>query len=93
MSGKGDEVDEMMKELSIPLRRIQLEKDIRENLDPERMSELHVAALNLLTAVLNCLTADIHHFTDSKLGTLLVKISDRSREGFENNFSTEGCIK
>lgn len=73
MSGKGDEVDEMMKELSIPLRRIQLEKDIRKHLDSEQMSELHVPALNLLVAVLNCLTADIHHFTDSKLGTLFVK--------------------
>lgn len=74
MSGKGDEIEEMMKELSIPLRRIQLKKDIRENFDSEQMEELQVAALNLLTAVLNCLTADIHHFTDSKLGTLLVRI-------------------
>ena len=83
-----------MKELSIlPLRRIQLEKDIRKKIDSERMEELHVAALILLTAVLNCLTADIHYLTDSKFGTVLEgKSSYCSRKVLENNFSREWLI-
>lgn len=67
-SGRGEEVDEMMKDLSRPLRRIQLEEGFHGDLSSPALIAVQVAALNILIAVLEALTYDIHYLTDSRIG-------------------------
>ena len=59
-----------MKELSIPLQRLQLGKQFSANLNSPGMEAVQATALNLLTAIVQSLSSYIHYLTDSKLGTL-----------------------
>lgn len=64
----------MMKDLSIPLRRIQLEKVVKSKKEDAEGEEdpalvaVQVAALNMLTAIVETLTFDIHYLSDNSLG-------------------------
>jgi NACHT domain len=73
-SGRGDEVNEMMKELSIPLQRLQLGKQFPANLNSPEIATVQVTALNLLTVVVQSLSSYIHYLTDSKLGKPPLKL-------------------
>lgn len=56
-----------MKDLSIPLRRIQL-GELQNNFSSPAEVTVRVAALNVLTAVIQTLIFDIHYLTDSGFG-------------------------
>ena len=58
----------MMRELSMPLRRLQLNKQFPDGVDSAHMMAIHVTAIQLLTAVIQSLTSYIHYLTDSKFG-------------------------
>ena len=65
----------MMKDLAIPLRRIQLEKAVKVDLHDSAQIALQVAALNVLTAIVQTLTFDIHYLSDSSIGSHLSLLS------------------
>lgn len=66
----------MMKDLSIPPGRIQLEKVVRGDSSDPAQAAVQVAALNVLTAIVETLTFDIHYLSDSGIGISLTFFSN-----------------
>ena len=66
---KKDVVEEMIKTLSNPLKRIVLGK--RLQLSSAQMAYIRPAALSLLTEIIRGLSTYIHYFTDSVVGMSL----------------------
>jgi len=66
-SGRGEEIDEMMKGLSIPLRRLKSSEKLAGVVDSPEATTAKIAALNLLTIIVQCLTAFIRYFTDNPI--------------------------
>ena len=62
----------MMKDLAIPLRRIQLDEAVKGDLTSPTQLAVQVAALNVLTTIVETLIFDIHYLTDSQLGRALI---------------------
>lgn len=62
----------MMKDLAIPLRRIQLEEAVKGDLTSPAQVAVQVAALNVLTTIVETLKFDIHYLTDSQLGNPII---------------------
>jgi len=68
-----------MKELSIPLLRLQISERLAGALDSPEVSAVKITAMDLLTIIFQCLTAFIRYFTDNSLCTSLSYVSKKAK--------------
>jgi len=66
----------LIKTILAPLQRIQVKRQFRGNLDSAEMGAVQVAALNLLSTILQALASSIQHLTDSHLGKYSVAVAN-----------------